>query len=278
MKGNEKYYRFPERRCEEKMLAEKRVFWNNAAKELKISKEAFVNFVKVYSDDFSKKAICAFSMHRKEAIAAAAVLTASVLATSVIVGANYQQRRIITEANDVVASQILGNENTIATNTLTKRPDRPILTPIVSDGNSTAPMRTTDVITPPQAAYSMENVELLAQMMFAEEGVFFSWSANDPATIERVHKLAGSVILHRLNSHYSGAQTIADVLYSPGQYDIHTIMRVESRQTMPPQVYQWAEELLTEGALGPDTLVFQAQFVQGSSVYDHIGNQYFCCR
>lgn len=250
-------------------------FLRNFTKELKLSKEASVNFAKVYGNEISKRMICSFGMRKKEIIAVTAVVTASVVAATTVVGFNFEQRKLFAESNDVVASQILGNENTIATNTLTRKPVKP-----VEEETESVEMarRDSDIITPSHVAYTMENRELLAQMMFAEEGVFFSWSAGDPDTIERVHKLAGSVILHRLNMHFSGAQTLADVLYAPGQYDSRTIARVEQGQALPAQVYQWADELLTEGTLGPDNLVFQAEFPQGSAVYDHIGNQYFCVR
>ena len=242
----------------------------NFKKEWKLTLETAYNFFSVCSE----KMIVFFlrNYKRPEAIAMSVVLVASLICSCLVVRANYDERKVTFSFCYVPESKILGNENTVATTTITKRPK---VTPIAKESEV---KREEDIFTPTLAAYNMENRELLAQMMYAEEGVFFSRFADDMASCERVHKLAGSVILHRLNSHYSGAQTLADVLYSPGQYDYRTIQRVETGQTLPPLVYQWAEDLLTMGALGPDTLVFQAEFVQGSEVYDHIGNQYFCCR
>lgn len=208
------------------------------------------------------------AIRKKEAIAVSVVLAVSAIFSSIVVGTNYREKKVSFSQTDFEESLIFGNENSVATSTLTKKAE---VLPAISTVKD-------DIFTPTNVAYTMENRELLAQMMYAEEGVFFSWAKDDPATIERVHKLAGSVILHRLNTHFSGAQTLADVLYAPGQYDYRTIQKVEAGNPLPAQVYVWADELLTEGALGPDTLVFQAEFPQGKEVYDHIGNQYFCCR
>ena len=243
-----------------------KLFFENTKKELKVTTESAENFFKVYSELLIVWFLKNYK--RPEAIAISVVLVASLICSSVVVGANYKERKITVRENNFSESLILGNENTVATNTITKKA-------VVAKGST---VQKVDIFTPSLAAYNMENRELLAQMMYAEEGVFFSIFANDPDANERVHKLAGSVIIHRLNCHLGGAQTLADVLYAPGQYDYRTIQRVEQGQTLPPQVYQWAEELLTNGAIGPDNLIFQAEFVQGTEVYDHIGNQYFCCR
>jgi len=249
-------------------------FFKSASEEIRILKETVATFVNcIYRGAFIR---FASTFRKKEAIAVSVVLVLSLISSAFVVGAGYREKKVNSFVQDIFGAQILGNENTVATKTLSKMPEaKPVA---ATSQSSESTVRREDVFTPSQAAYNMENVELLAQMMYAEEGVFFSRFANEPEMIERVHKLAGSVVLHRLNSHFSGAQTLADVLYAPGQYDYRTIQRVEKGQNLPPQVYQWAEELLTEGAIGPDTLVFQAEFRQGSEVYEHIGNQYFCCR
>lgn len=241
-------------------------FAKNFQNELKTTGYATAAYAGIYGKSLGANALKAFK--KKENIAMAIAFSASIICAAFIVGANYNARKVTLSKNNVVATQILGNEKQVATTTIFKQEKK-------AAGST---IQRKDVYTRTNAAYTMENRELLAQIMFAEEGVFFSWYANDPATIERVHKLAGSVILHRLNTHFSGAQTLADVLYAPGQYDYRTIQRVEEGRQLPAQVYVWADELLTQGALGPDTLVFQAEFPQGSEVYDHIANQYFCCR
>lgn len=122
--------------------------------------------------------------------------------------------------------------------------------------------------------YTSNDIYILAQIMHAEEGVFFREYSTDPEKVERVHKLAGSVVLHRLENHYMGSSTILEVLYAPSQYDLQTVNRVEEGQDIPEIVYQWAEDLLRDGPLGPRGLIFQSEFNQGE-VYEEIGNQKF---
>lgn len=124
--------------------------------------------------------------------------------------------------------------------------------------------------------YTQEDVELLAQLMYAEEGIFFKQYAENPETVERVHKLAGSVVINRASIGYRGENTIKGTIYSKGQYAQQTVDRVSEGQDIPEIVYTWAEELLSEGALGPRGMIYQAEFKQGDETYDEIGNQYFC--
>ena len=125
-------------------------------------------------------------------------------------------------------------------------------------------------------SYTKEDVELLAQLMYAEEGIFFKQYTENPETVEIVHKLAGSVVIHRTEIGYRGETTIRGTIYSKGQYAQQTLDRVTEGQDIPEIVYTWAEELLKEGALGPRGLIYQAEFEQGDETYDEIGNQYFC--
>ena len=125
--------------------------------------------------------------------------------------------------------------------------------------------------------YTREDVNLLAKIMYAEEGVFFGqYYATEPEKVEETFKLAGSVVLNRQKYHYMDAITIKDVLYSKGQYANATIRNVNSNQDIPDLVYVWAEDLLKTGPIGPEGLVYQAQFIQGDMVYKHNWNQYFC--
>ena len=115
-------------------------------------------------------------------------------------------------------------------------------------------------------------VELLANIMYAEEGVFIE---SDPANAEKAHKLCGSTVLHRMEVNFGGASTMQEVLYAKGQYASATKRRIEKGQDIPECVYKWAEELLASGPIGPSNLVYQAQFKQGE-VFEKVGNQYFC--
>ena len=118
--------------------------------------------------------------------------------------------------------------------------------------------------------------ELLAQLMYAEEGVFITkYYDKDPKKVERVFKLAGSVVLRRKENGYMDAKTIHDVIYSKGQYHSKTKQRIEKGQDVPDMVYDWAEDLLVDGAIGPKGLMYQAEFMQGK-LYEKIWNQIFC--
>lgn len=122
--------------------------------------------------------------------------------------------------------------------------------------------------------YTSEDVELLARLMYAEEGIFIYRLPENEA--KYVNQLAGSVVLHRKNMNYRGAETIEEVIYDKGQYAC--VENGSIYQEVPDIVYKWAEELLKEGPLGPENMIYQAEFEQGSEVFDHIGNQYFCMK
>lgn len=129
--------------------------------------------------------------------------------------------------------------------------------------------------------YTSADVNLLANIMYAEEGVLYTkYMDTEPTNVEMVFKLCGSVVLHRLANQMDGATTIREVLYaSPNgneQYAGTTKTRVENGQDIPDIVFTWAEQLLKDGPLGPNNLVFQSEFVQGDSVYATYWNQIFC--
>lgn len=123
---------------------------------------------------------------------------------------------------------------------------------------------------------SWNDVEMLAQLMYAEEEEFINLLPTDPDLSERVFKLAGSVILRRAEVNYRGATTIEEVIFAKRQYADRTQGLVRDKQEVPEIIYQWAEDLLVDGPIGPRGLVFQSESPQGDYVYEHIGNQYFC--
>lgn len=122
--------------------------------------------------------------------------------------------------------------------------------------------------------YTEEDIEFLAQTMFAEEEEFLSMLEQNPKIVERVFKLAGSVVIHRADNNYRGATTIQEVVFSKGQYANRTLEKVTEGQEIPGIVYEWAEELLENGAIGPNNLIYQSETLQGNR-YEVIGNQYF---
>lgn len=70
--------------------------------------------------------------------------------------------------------------------------------------------------------------------------------------------------------------TVGGVISQEGQYDC--IDRVRNEGYYGDIDWEIAEELLTYGTTIPENVVYQAQFTQGSGIYEHIGNQYFCYR
>lgn len=116
--------------------------------------------------------------------------------------------------------------------------------------------------------YSKEDVTLLANVMYIEVEQYIN---NDDA--EKVFKLVGSVILHRVESK-DFPNTLEGVIWDDGEYAKTTLEKIGKKE-IPSKVYNWAEELIRDGAVGPENLVFQCERVLGE-IYDTYGNQYFC--
>lgn len=114
--------------------------------------------------------------------------------------------------------------------------------------------------------------ELLASLMYHEEGVLLSIIDYEDA--KRAHLLAGSVVLHRTNMNFMGAETIEETIFAKGQYHTETLKKLAN--PVPEEVLDWAGELLENGPIGPADMIFQAQFPQGEGTVDKIHNQYFC--
>lgn len=125
---------------------------------------------------------------------------------------------------------------------------------------------------PEKKTYTDEEVRLLGDLMYAEEGVLF-WKISDEEA-KLAHQLAGSVVLHRKNHERFKGETIEDIIYTKGQYATTTLEKLGNIDT-PEEVYEWAEALLRDGPMGPTNLVWQSEFEQGP-VYKIIYNQYFC--
>lgn len=123
-------------------------------------------------------------------------------------------------------------------------------------------------------AYNEADLELLAQLMYAEEGVLLKHYEKEPEKVEKVFKLAGSVVIRRAENNYLGAASLKEVVYTKGQYALTTLERVSQGQDVPSIVYGWAKELLVKGPIGPKGLIYQAEFEQGQ-VYDRLYNQIF---
>ena len=116
--------------------------------------------------------------------------------------------------------------------------------------------------------------EMLAQLIYAEVGVLLY--GNETAERKKLaFQLTGSAILNRAKEGHMGAHNVSQVLHSRGQYDSRTVSLVDAGgQVVPEVVYQWTDELLTNGTVGPKGLIYQSEFPQGV-VFTQIGNQYF---
>lgn len=110
-----------------------------------------------------------------------------------------------------------------------------------------------------------EDIDLLAHLLYAEAGS--SWIADE--TLYYV----GSVVLNRVNSKYF-PDTLYDVIYQKGQYACTWDGNIEKDPT--PRCYEIAEDLLKNGSVLPENVVYQASFKQGSGVYSYQDTLYFC--
>lgn len=123
-----------------------------------------------------------------------------------------------------------------------------------------------------EKTYTDEDVKLLGDLMYAEEGVLFQKVSYEEAKL--AHMLAGSVVINRKEHERFEGDSIKEIIYTEGQYATSTLERLGNIDTAE-EIYEWAEELLRDGPKGPTNLVWQAEFKQGP-IYEKIYNQYFC--
>ena len=120
------------------------------------------------------------------------------------------------------------------------------------------------------AAADVNEIDLLARLITAEIGYS---SYYDPIDYEQLCYLAGSVPLNRIKSD-KFPQTLKEVIYQPGQYQC--VENGHINRQYDDIAWEIAEELLTVGTDVDPTVVYQSEFPQGSGIYQHIKNQYFC--
>lgn len=86
----------------------------------------------------------------------------------------------------------------------------------------------------------------------------------------------GSVALNRLhNKKYFDYGSIKEVALAPGQYASFWGAKLAYRDPTDMNI-EVAEELIENGSVLPENVIFQALFVQGDGVYERINNTYFC--
>ncbi len=116
-----------------------------------------------------------------------------------------------------------------------------------------------------------KDIDLLARVINAEMGC--SWFSDD------LLKYAGSVVLNRVKDN-EFPNTISDVIYAEGQYKCTWDGSIEKEPA--ERHYRIAKELIDNGSVLPDNVVYQAEFTQGSGIYyqyydDILGTTiYFC--
>lgn len=109
-----------------------------------------------------------------------------------------------------------------------------------------------------------EEIDLLARLLTAEQG----YDAD-----EYDYYLTGSVVINRVISE-KFPNSIYNVIYQPGQYECTWNGHIKREYDMV--AWEIAEELLTEGTQLDERIVYQAEFKQGSGVYEKRGRTYYC--
>lgn len=115
---------------------------------------------------------------------------------------------------------------------------------------------------------NQEELELLAHLIYAEAGS--DWIADE--TLYYV----GSVVLNRMSSDLF-PDTMYEVIYQTEpclQYACTVDGNIEKEPT--ERCYRIAEDLLRNGSVLPENVIFQSSFKQGSGVYIYVDTIYFC--
>lgn len=120
-------------------------------------------------------------------------------------------------------------------------------------------------ITPVPTPYDKDELNLLAHLINAEAGS--SWCKDE------MLYYAGSVVLNRMK-HKDFPNTMHDVIYQKGQYACVSNGHINKEPT--DRCWEIAEDLLVNGSVLPDNVIFQAEFRQGRGTWVIVQNMYFC--
>lgn len=118
----------------------------------------------------------------------------------------------------------------------------------------------------PTEYYSEDELYWLSRVISAEVG---------NSTYES-KAMCGLVVVNRVNSPSFKAETIEEVIFSPGQYE--TVSNGKIYNEPDDESIEIAKKIL-EGTIEieiPADVVYQAEFRQGSGIYCQIGNEYYC--
>ena len=115
----------------------------------------------------------------------------------------------------------------------------------------------------PGLNYTYDELELLAHLIEAESG----------GDSEDEMWYTGSVVLNRINSG-KYPDTLEEVIYQRGQYECTWNGHIEKE---PSDIaYEVAAELLANGGVIPDYVIYQSEFTQGDGIYEKVNNTYYC--
>lgn len=117
---------------------------------------------------------------------------------------------------------------------------------------------------------SENDIELLARLITAEVGYSSNYNIED---YERAAYLTGSVVINRMHSCNFPA-TLEQVIYQNGQYACTWDGNIDKEYD--DIAFEIAEDLLANGTEIPENVIYQSQFIQGSGIYEQIGNIIFC--
>ena len=118
--------------------------------------------------------------------------------------------------------------------------------------------------------YTKEDVELLANIMYLENGS----TGKTEDENRQVLIATGSVVMNRVKSKEWGGTTIKDVLYAKGQYASATKNHI-GKVEIPQYIYDLAEEFLMYGTNVPNYVVFQSMQSKLGTVWKIIDGEYF---
>lgn len=128
--------------------------------------------------------------------------------------------------------------------------------PVVTEGTEIQPEEESVDVSAPVVPYTEEDLDLLARLITAEMGA--SWVSDE------MQLYVGSVVLNRMQ-HPLFPDTLYDVIYAKGQYSPTWTGAINN--TPDERTIENARQLLEQGSVLPENVVFQANFPQGDGVY-----------
>ena len=153
-----------------------------------------------------------------------------------------------------VANEVSAKETTPATVIIP--PPYLASAPAVTEEAEIQPEEESVDVSAPVVPYTEEDLDLLARLITAEMGA--SWVSDE------MQLYVGSVVLNRMQ-HPLFPDTLYDVIYAKGQYSPTWTGAINN--TPDERTIENARQLLEQGSVLPENVVFQANFPQGDGVY-----------